>query len=133
MGKKNSSDKSIMQIWKEADEWDDYAHELFGRVWNRSKIRRIELLERSLVSSAEIVKGYNYYDRSAKVTSLSEARELLKKFEELETIKSDIQDLLLNFDRTTLESIKDNTTNLESYVKYYDWYNRLMQELEKYL
>jgi hypothetical protein len=127
---KNSDKKSSTQIWKEAEIWDEDAHMLFGRMWNNTAERRIQLLEESVRDVVEEVKRYNYYNERVTIKSQEDAKALVERYEALETAKSKITDLLLNFDRSTLKSIINDTNNLENFVRYYDWYDRLLKAIE---
>ena len=127
---KNSDKKSSTQIWKEAGVWDEDAQLLFGRMWNNTAKRRIELLEESFGEVVEEVKRYNYYNERVTIKSHEDAQALVNRYAALEDAKGKITDLLLNFDRATLESIKQDQTNLENFVRYYDWHGRLMAAIE---
>ena len=64
------------------------------------------------------------------IKSHEDAQALVNRYAALEDAKGKITDLLLNFDRATLESIKQDQTNLENFVRYYDWHGRLMAAIE---
>lgn len=127
---KNSDKKTSTQIWKEAGVWDQDAQLLFGRMWNNTAKRRIELLEESFGDVVEEVKRYNYYNERVTIKSHADAKALVDRYAALEDAKSKITDLLLNFDRATLDSIKQDQANLENFVRYYEWHGRLLAAIE---
>jgi hypothetical protein len=105
---------------------------LFGRMWNNTAERRIKLLEESFRDVAEDIKQYNYYNEHVTIKSRKDAEDLVHRYAALENAKSRITELLLNFDRATLESIQNEKDNLENFVRYYDWHSKLFSAIESF-
>ena len=136
---RNVDSKSTRQILAEASEWDDDSHVLFGRMWNRTAERRISVVEQVMADAAAHVTSYNYYNERVTVKSHEDARALVARYEALEEAKKQVIAVLTGFDRATISDISISSSvmnenikeNLENWVRYYDWYARLVGELER--
>lgn len=135
--------KSSMQILKEAAEWDDDSQTLFGRMWNRTAQRRVDTMEAVMNEAITHVRSYNYYNERITIKNQDDAKNLVAKYEALELAKLRVIETLQGFDRKTIQEILDSASgtnnvletdareeNLENWVRYYDWYLRLVTELE---
>jgi len=127
---KDSDTKTTMQILKEASEWDADAQLLFGRMWNQTAKRRIELLEEGFNEVIELINGYNYYNEQLTIKNRADATALVERYAALDHAKVAVIELLTNFDRVTLNSIATATDDLENFVRYYEWYGRLFKAME---
>lgn len=139
---KDVDQKSGMQIFKEAAEWDEDSQILFGRMWNRTARTRIDLMEQVMADTIDHVRSYNYYNERVTIKNQEEARKLVSKYDDLENAKERVVGLLRDFDRDTIKRILANSQrpssysdqeeeHLENWVLYYDWYARLVCELER--
>jgi len=141
---KDVDNKTSMQILKEAAEWDEDSQILFGRMWNKTAKTRINLMEEVMAETVEHVRSYNYYNERVTVRNQDEAQQLVAKYQDLERAKERVISVLQGFDRDTIKEIvktseyspwstdsEGQEEPLENWVKYYDWYARLVAELEK--
>lgn len=136
---KDVNSKSTRQILAEAAEWDEDSQVLFGRMWNKTAERRIAVMEQVMSEAAAHVGSYNYYNERVTVKSHDDARALVARYEALEQAKKKVIAVLTGFDRETINDISvsssrmnDNVPeDLENWVRYYDWYARLVGELER--
>jgi hypothetical protein len=136
---KDVDSKSTRQILAEAAEWDEDSQVLFGRMWNNTAERRIAVMEQVMSDAVAHVSSYNYYNERVTIKSHDDARALVSKYEALENAKKQVIAVLTGFDRATINDISvsasrmgDNVAeDLENWVRYYDWYARLVVELER--
>lgn len=136
---KNVDSKSTRQILAEAAEWDEDSQVLFGRMWNSTARWRIAAMEKVMADAAAHVGSYNYYNERVTVKSHDDARALVARYEALENAKKQVIGVLTGFDRATINDIlasasrtnDDMPEDLENWVRYYDWYARLVEELER--
>jgi hypothetical protein len=137
---KDVDHKSSIQLLKEAAEWDEDSQILFGRMWNRTAHTRIDLMEQVMAETIDHVRSYNYYNERVTIKNQEEARKLVSRYEDLENAKDRVIGILRNFDRDTIKEILESSRSsvlddreeyLENWVRYYDWYARLVGELER--
>lgn len=135
---KNVDSKSARQILAEAAEWDEDSQVLFGKMWNRTAERRIGIMEQVMSEAIMHVGSYNYYNERVTIKSQDDARALVTRYEDLERAKEQVISVLKDFDRNTINEILASSSvehgqeeDLENWVRYYDWYARLVNELER--
>lgn len=122
--------KSGQQIWKEAAEWDEDAHMLFGQMWNQTAQRRIDLMEEVIRETIQHVTAYNYYNERVTIKSHNDVKDLMARYQSLEKAKEDVIDILSGFGDILKEMI-DDKENVGNWLRYYDWNDRMMRALEE--
>ena len=128
---KDVDSKSSRQIWSEAAEWDDDAHEIFGRLWNQTAERRIQIMDQVLAETIQHVEAYNYYNEQVKIKSKDDLHAPMARYDLLEKAKTEVIAILKDFDPDTIASIIKEKDRSDNWLRWYDWNARLVQALEE--
>lgn len=124
---KLASDHSVplSKVFEATKIWDADDFEEWTTNWNKSKRRRVALLNEVLQTWQAEIKTRQPPPINAKINSVDQAEAIVSKIREFKDYQNQLVDYVCNYDLSTLDELcqVDHATDFKT---YYDWINHLL-------